>query len=71
MIPTSSPSEIVPVTLEQPKNSVKVLDVYETKPVVVSLYTTASSPVVPNPTVESTFRIVAPELACPINFVLG
>jgi hypothetical protein len=53
-MPIVSPSGIIPVTLLHPKNWVKFFDVYETIPVVVSLYVTDNSPVVPNPTVEST-----------------
>ena len=54
-----------------PKNWVKDFEVYDTTPVVVSVYVTYSSPVVPNPTVESTSRTEDPEETSPITLVDG
>ena len=54
LTPTVSPLKIVfPIPLS-PKNWVKLLEVYELTPTVLSIYLKYNSPVLPNPTVEST-----------------
>ena len=61
----------MPVTLVHPKNWLSDFDVYVTTPVVVSLYVTNNSPVLANPTVESTIKTLEPIETDPINLVLG
>ena len=69
LIPIVAVSDIFDVKLVTPKNCVNDFDVYETNPVVVSSYVTYSSPVLPNPTVESTSMIVDPAETFPITLV--
>ena len=47
------------------------MDVYELTPTVLSIYLKCNSPVVPNPTVESTSTTVIPIPTSPIILVLG
>jgi len=67
----ASVSETTSGTLEHPKNWLSVLDVYVTRVGVPATLLTTRVPVVPNPTVESTSRIVDPAETAVMTLVFG